>query len=88
MRFELALKGEFGPIATIDTLNAFFQMIEPVAERQTGPACFNNFKQPNGYDILRPWVFGLILLGGMIKDVGKTKDLLTGLGIDIVIKGQ
>ena len=63
-------------------------MIEPVAEWQTGPASLDDFKQPHGDDILRPGVFGLILFGGMVKDVGTAEDLLTRFGVDIVIQGH
>jgi hypothetical protein len=63
-------------------------MIKPVAERQTGPASLDDFQQSYGYDILRPGVFGLILLGGMIKNVGTAEYFLAGFRVDVVIKSQ
>jgi hypothetical protein len=69
-------------------LNRLLRKIEPVSKRQTGPTPFDALQQTNANHILRPRVFGLIGLGGMVEDARTAENLLSRLGIDEIIQGE
>jgi hypothetical protein len=55
---EFGLKFDFKlSDGRLSFFNGFLQMIEAIAQGQTGPAPFNHFQQTNGDYVLRPWIF-------------------------------
>ena len=59
-----------------------------MGKRQTRPAIFDALQQTNEHHILRPGVFALVGLGGMIEDVRAAEDPSARLWIDKIIQGH
>ena len=63
-------------------------MVEAIIKWQTSPSAFDHLEQPNGDNVLCPWILGLVELCRMIKDFVAGKDFAAGLGIDAIIDGN
>jgi len=55
---------------------------------EASPAAFDGCEQPDGDDVLRPRISGLILFGRMVEHLGARKDFFSCLGVDVIIDGQ
>ena len=62
------------------------QTKKSVGKGQACPASFNTLQQSNKDHILRPRIFGLVGLSGMIEDVRTTEDVFASFGIDEIIQ--
>ena len=62
--------------------------IKTECEGQTGPASLDRFQEAQGDDVLRPRIFGLVGLGGVIEEGGTSVDVPTSFWIDEIIQKQ
>lgn len=51
-------------------------------------AAFNDFKQSNNHNILRPRILGLVLFCSMVENPIAPENLLSRFGVDAIIKGE
>ena len=86
---ELGLEGEhFVVDRNVAGIDSFLHMVKAKGQGQASPATFDDFQQADGYDVLRPGIFRLIDLSGVIEKGGAAEDLFAGFWIDVIIQRQ
>ena len=72
----------------LSILDGFFHRVEAKSHWQEGPASFDDLQQADRNNVLRPRVFALIDLGGMIEEGRTSKDLFSRFRVDVIVQGQ